>query len=131
MAANPARHPMRVYPPQPSSAQQAPSPADFSTLPAKGYPELASFFSQCSRYLHVRSFSGLAVRLLLYRQHELVDLELKLASLENEDAQDSDPNKRLFSRNFAQLKAQGDDTGSLTQRSVYETLKSEMKEYGI
>jgi hypothetical protein len=128
--ANPANYPMR---PQPSSAQQAPNNLlNHSTSNYKAYPELASFLSRCSRYLHLRRFSALAVRLLLYRQHELATLEKKLETLEHADAQDNDPEKRLFSKDFAHLKAQVHSTGAYdTQKKVYEALKSEMKEYGM
>lgn len=130
MAANPVGSPMY---PAPSSAQQAPNnPVNHSALNHGGYPELASFFSQCSRYLHLRRFSALAVRLLLYRQHEIRTLEEKLENLERLDACDSDPIKRFFSRDFAHLKAESYDAGELhTQKSMYETLKVEMKEYGM
>ena len=129
MAANPVGSPM--YPPH-TSAQQAPnSPVNPSTLNHGGYPELASFFSRCSRYLHLRRFSALAVRLLLYRQHEIRTLEEKLETLEREDACDSNANNRSFSNNFATLKEEGCDTQKLyTQKRIYETLKLEMKEYG-
>lgn len=115
------------------SAQQAPSnPTNHQKVNYEGYPELATFLSQCSRYLHLRRFSALAIRLLLYRQHELIELEGKLEKLERANARDSDPNKQLFSRNFTLLKAEAHGTEKHdTQKAVYETLKSEMKEYGM
>jgi len=129
MATNPVTYPMS---PQSSSAQQTPNNlVNHSTLNNGGYPELASFFSQCSRSLHLRRFSALAARLLLYRQHELIVLERRLKTLECKDAQDNDRDKRLFSENYALLKKQSRATGIPdTQYEVYETLKSEMKEYG-
>ena len=124
IAANPVGSPM--YPPH-TSAQQAPnSPVNPSTLGHGGYPELASFFSRCSRYLHMRRFSALAVRLLLYRQHEIRTLEKQLEKLEREDACNSNVDNRSFSNDFAKLKEEGCDT----QKRIYETLKLEMKEYG-
>ena len=115
------------------SAQQAPSnPVNHQKVNFEGYPELATFFSQCSRYLYMRRFSALAIRLLLYRQHELIELERKLEELEHANAHDSDPNKQLFSGDFTRLKAEAYGAGEYdTQKAVYETLKSEMREYGM
>jgi hypothetical protein len=59
-------------------------------------------------------------------------LERQLETLERADAQDNDRDKRLFSENFAPLKAKRHTTGTHdTQYKVYEKLKSEMKEYGM
>lgn len=105
----------------------------------EGYPTLAHFFSQCSRYLHLRRFSALAVRLLLYRQHHLITLEKELLKSEARDANSVDLDRNNFCRDFARLQnarfqdARPDSTPPtqdvLEQWELYETLKKEMKEY--
>jgi hypothetical protein len=127
--------PLTNYPmsQQPSSVHQAPNNlGNHSQQHIEGYPKLAFFFSQGTRYLHLRSFSALAIRLLLYRQHQLTVLEKNLLELEARDAGSSDPNRQFSLRNFACLYAgpftssgQGDQ-----QHELYETLKCELKEYG-
>jgi hypothetical protein len=55
-------------------------------------------------------------------------LEKKLLALEKRDASSPDPNRRLFLRDFAALKAASNTDGE--QKKLYETLKLELKEYG-
>jgi hypothetical protein len=89
---------------------------------AQGYPKLSYFFSQCPRYLHLRRFSALSVRVQLYRQHELVLLEKKL--LELEEAED-----KLWCTDYAHIKT-GHGSHSVQQK-LYATIKTELKEYGM
>ncbi|KAF1840533.1 uncharacterized protein K460DRAFT_421472 [Cucurbitaria berberidis CBS 394.84] len=113
-----------------SSVHQAPTNVgNHAELHVEGYPKLAFFFSQCARYLHLRRFSAIAVRLLLYRQHELIALEENLIELEARDFNSGDDRRRLSSVNFAHLKAEPSTPSGLEQRQLYETLKLEMKEY--
>src|SRR4051812_24529002 len=95
----------------PSLQQQPPSvettsgnPRDHSHEYVKGYPRLAYFFSECPRYFHLRSFSALSVRALLYRQSELVDLEKQLTALENADSRDPDSYRRVYNEDFEALR---------------------------
>ncbi|OAL55945.1 hypothetical protein IQ07DRAFT_595584 [Pyrenochaeta sp. DS3sAY3a] len=115
---------------------QAPDPTDDSNLSdrfelhTQGYPRLAFFFSQNSRYLHLRRFSALAVRNLLYRQHELIELEKNILQLEARDSNSSSPRRQRFCGDFALLKgASYDPKIGLEQQQLYTTLKSELKEY--
>jgi hypothetical protein len=110
--------------PQPTSSHVPPSClGNHEHLHVRGYPKLAFFFSRCPRYLHLRRFSALAVRSLLYRQHELSMLEETLLRLEARDE------KRLFSSDFGHLKSAQDGQED-EQRRLYEVLKKELKEYG-
>lgn len=113
-----------------SLTPQAPaSLGDNRTLHREGYPGLAFFLSQNSKYLHLRRFSALAIRLLLYRQHRLTGLEKDLLHLENRDA-NLDPD---FLRNFARIDAEynkPDIIREKTQGRLYEKLQNELKEYG-
>jgi hypothetical protein len=129
MATPLANHPI---PQRPFSAHQAPNnPGNYVDQHTHGYPKLSFFFSQCNRYVHLRRFSALAVRLLLYRQHELTVLEENLLDLEKADAQSGVPNRQRFSEDFGHLKAAS--SGSFPegeQYRIYEKLKLELKEYG-
>lgn len=92
----------------------------------KGYPKLSYFFAQCPRYLHLRRFSALSVRVQLYRQHELALLERSLMELEGKE-------DGAYCTDYAHLKAdssQGHGSHS-EQRNLYEIIKSELKEYGM
>jgi hypothetical protein len=126
--------PLTNYPifQQPSAQNQPPdNPGDDLHLHVNGYPRLAFFFAQSTRYLHLRRFSALAVRLLLYRQHELAVLEESLLDMEKRDATSTDPNRQLFLGDFALLKAAPDTKDGTEQKELYEKLKSELKEYGV
>lgn len=118
--------PLSSYPSQQSPAH--PNLGNDAQVHRDGYPKIAFFFSQCPRYLHLRRFSALAVRLLLYRQHELCVLEKNLLELEDRDAKSSDTTKRLFRQDFHYLREP--NGGNEEQQRVYETLKRELKEYG-
>lgn len=101
----------------------------------EGYPRLAYFFAECPRYLHLRRFSALAVRMLLYRQHELTVIEAKLLRMEQEDAHRTEHLKDRPSRDYTILKkteiskepVKGE---TKEQKGLYEQLKIELKEYG-
>ncbi|KAF2187639.1 hypothetical protein K469DRAFT_103295 [Zopfia rhizophila CBS 207.26] len=102
--------------PRPTHQQSQPhsDPNDALAAFAQAYPRLADFFAECPRYLHLRRFSALSVRVLLYRQHELAGLEKELSGLE--------------------LDAPAKDLGSLKvesgkQRHLYEKIIPELKEY--
>jgi hypothetical protein len=113
-----------------SSAPRAPAnPGNHPTLHREGYPRLAFFLSQNTRYLHLRRFSALAIRLLLYRQYKLTGLEKDLLHLEGRDAE-TDPN---ILKNFACIDTEykrPDTIQETTQYRLYEKLKEELKEYG-
>jgi hypothetical protein len=114
----------------PASAPRAvANPGNHPTLHNEGYPRLAFFLSQHTRYLHLRRFSALAIRLLLYRQHRLMGLEKDLLHLEDRDAQ-FDPD---FLKNFARIDAEYNTpviVREKTQGRLYEKLQNELKEYG-
>jgi hypothetical protein len=107
-----------------------PNPGSDSRVHVQGYPQLSFFFSQCPRYLHLRRFSALAVRLLLYRQHALTLLEKDLLELENKDALHSDPDHRALCHDFGKLESVTPEE-SLDQKELYKRLKTELKEYGM
>ena len=113
-----------------SSAQPAPAnPGNHATLHKDGYPSLAFFFSQNSRYLHLRKFSALAIRVLLYRQYKLTRLEKDLLHLEQRDAE-KNPN---ILKDFALIESESRSSGvppEATQCWLYEELQNELKEYG-
>ncbi|CAN9104855.1 unnamed protein product [Alternaria alternata] len=113
----------------PASAPRAvANPGNHPTLHNEGYPRLAFFLSQHTRYLHLRRFSALAIRLLLYRQHRLMGLEKDLLHLEDRDAQ-FDPD---FLKNFARIDAEYNTpviVREKTQGRLYEKLQNELKEY--
>ncbi|ORY19463.1 hypothetical protein BCR34DRAFT_582182 [Clohesyomyces aquaticus] len=124
----------------PTSPPQPPSTASnlpmnfanrYADLHVKGYPKLAYLFSQSPHVLHLRRFASLSVRLLLYRQHELVMLESRLLELENSDATSSEGERASYRYDYQPLKnATVDDPGTLQeQREVYEKLKKELKDY--
>ncbi|KAI4915778.1 hypothetical protein J4E90_004224 [Alternaria incomplexa] len=112
-----------------SSAQPAPAnPGNHATLHKDGYPSLAFFFSRNSRYLHLRKFSALAIRVLLYRQYKLTRLEKDLLHLEQRDAE-KNPN---ILKDFALIEAESRSSGvppEATQCWLYEELQNELKEY--
>lgn len=117
----------------PSANQHPVNLCNHPQLHVEGYPKLAYFFSRCTRYLHLRRFSAIAIRLLLYREHTLVELEQRLLGLEDRDIKNTDsndPSRRLFCADFALLKAASPSNDRHEQRDLYETLKLEMKEYG-
>lgn len=117
----------------PSSQQQPRSaPNNSANDPnsyVQGYPKLAYFFSQCPRYLHLRSFSALSTRVQLYRQHELVLLEKRLLQLERETFS---ARRSPDCNDYAHLKYGSieTDVGPSEQRDIYEMIKIELKEYG-
>ena len=124
--------PLTNYPTlhQASSAHHVPKNlGNDEQLHVGGYPKLAYFFSHCTRYLHLRRFTAIAVRLLLYRQHQLVVLEKNLLELEANDAKSVDLDRRLFCTDFGRLKSP-QTPNEYEQRALYEELQREMKEYG-
>jgi len=117
----------------PPPQQQPPSglnfPDNFADDPdfyAQGYPKLSYFFSQCPRYLHLRRFSALSIRVQLYQQHELVMLEKRLMELEEKE-------KHIYCRDYEYIKTASNKghVGDSEQRNLYDTIKTELKEYGM
>ncbi|KAF2785824.1 hypothetical protein K505DRAFT_380661 [Melanomma pulvis-pyrius CBS 109.77] len=92
----------------------------------QGYPKLAYFFSQCPRYLHLRSFSALSVRVQLYRQHDLILLEQRLLELERGT---SSGGRSHDCKDYASLKYGSDTNERCEHQKLYETIKIELKEY--
>lgn len=130
-SSNPITIPLANQPPlQSSSVHQAPNSTNDYRLHAAGYPRLAVFLSKCPRYLHLRRFSALAIRLLLYRQNFLIELENKLHELEVRDANSTEPGRQRFCSDFARLRASPPTQHGSEQNELYETLKNEVKEYG-
>src|SRR4051794_14363572 len=87
MAAYPMTNPVNPTQQQPLSVSNDPMiPADNPDRYVQGYPRLAYFFSQCPRYLHLRRFAALSIRVQLFRQHELAMMEMELLKLEEEDS---------------------------------------------
>ena len=123
--ANPVNPPLQEQQ-QPSAPNFPDNFADNSDFYVQGYPKLAYFFSQCPRYLHLRRFSALSVRVQLYRQHELVLLEKSLMELEGND-------DKFYGTDYAHMKTRplkGQKSPS-EQRNIYEIIKIELKEYGM
>jgi hypothetical protein len=111
---------------QPAVPKFSDNPADNPDFYVQGYPKLSYFFSQCPRYLHLRRFSALSVRIQLYRQHQLVLLEKRLMELEAEEG-------NFYCTDYAYIKTrplEGHRTDS-KQRNLYEMIKMELKEYGM
>ncbi|KAF2869485.1 hypothetical protein BDV95DRAFT_101614 [Massariosphaeria phaeospora] len=102
-------------------------------LYAQGYPRLAYWFSLSPRYLQLRRFVALSIRILLYRQHELVMLERKLIELERKN-EDSPPGSESWRRNrdFEALYPQPGETQETAEvRKLYETIDQKTKAYGM
>ena len=131
--ASPVTYPSHRQPPSaPASPDNAANHADFH---AQGYPKLAYFFSRCPRYLHLRRFSALSARVLLYRQHELVVLEKKLLELEKKTESSSlKGNRRFYHEEYLRANSEEEreayEKAYEEQRNLYKTLKDELKEYG-
>ncbi|KAF2118192.1 hypothetical protein BDV96DRAFT_379808 [Lophiotrema nucula] len=125
--ANPSSSPRQ--PPGVSAASG--NPRDRSDEYVKGYPRLAYFFAECPRYFHLRSFSALSVRALLYRQHQLAYLEEQLIALENEDSRDPDPYRAMYNRDFGKLvePPPGHEQQVVARCELYEKLIKRTKEY--
>jgi hypothetical protein len=113
-----------LYPP--SAFHTPENPPNYATRHVQGYPLLAYFFSMSPQYFHLRRFSALAVRILLYHQHELIVLEKKLLDLDEQN----------------QSKGYHLDHGLVTQNSkedkdkpnrlhmLLEEIEDKMKKYG-
>ena len=112
--------PLTNDPSQRSTDRPRCSLGDDAGLHVDGYPKLSFFFSQCPEFLHLRRFSALAVRALLYRQHQLAILEKELLAAEKRDAGSSDENRKLFSHDFQRLKTV--TNGPLDHRPLDEQL---------
>jgi hypothetical protein len=116
----------------PSALNMPHDPAEHHELHMQGYPRLAYFFSQAPDYIHLRRFSGLSARLLLYRQHELVVLEKKLIhfEIENEKKQ----NTRIFNKDFQFVTCPGQGASAQEHgRALFELLEEiryTLKAYG-
>lgn len=117
-------------PPNPPSASNMPhNPADHVDLYVPGYPRLAYFFSASPRYFHLRRFSALSARLLLYRQHELMVLERKLLEVENKNYGERD-RRRLYNKDFRYVMSDGETGEAKELLDLYKETSCALKEYG-
>jgi hypothetical protein len=113
----------------PSAAHMPPNPGDHADLHVQGYPLLAYLFSLYPRYFHLRRFSGLSVRLLLYRQNELVALEQKLLQLENLNNSSQVGNQHFYNKDFEYVGAERHrDAKELCD--LLDRMRPLLKEYG-
>lgn len=106
-------------------------PADDRARYVQGYPRLAYFFSQCPRYLHLRRFAALSIRVQLFRQHELAMMEANLLKLEEEDDSSSANKAYLCDYRHLESDSQRDTTGEMSKRrELYERIETTLKNYG-
>jgi hypothetical protein len=103
------------------------NPADQERMHVPGYPRLAFWFAKLPRYLQLRRFSGLSIRLLLHRQNELAVLEKRLLLLEQE--LDQEETSRKYNRDFDCVieDRQGESRRLL---DLLEEGRHKLKEYG-
>ncbi|KAL6711941.1 hypothetical protein ACN47E_002984 [Coniothyrium glycines] len=121
---------------QPSPAQTSP-PVEQSDIGncedehVNGYPKLVYFFAEFPNYLHLRKFSELATRLLLYRQHESTVMKIKLIELEKRDKLGPDATRRAFCRDYSLIKDVSLEMNDLEdeQHRSYEAFEIELKKY--
>ncbi|KAI9701649.1 MAG: hypothetical protein M1820_006420 [Bogoriella megaspora] len=101
----------------------------------KGYPDLAGRFARMPETAIVRIFSALGWRLVLHQQGRLLELEKKLCEIEIADSRSSDPNRRVYARNWARLYdsspgARGTHPQDSQQQSLLlEEIKAVLKDY--
>ncbi|KAF2281198.1 uncharacterized protein EI97DRAFT_454409 [Westerdykella ornata] len=102
------------------------NPADEPEFYEKGYPSLAYFFSNNPRYLHLRRFSGLSIRLLLYRQCELVHLEKQLLGMDKSNISSIEGRRSRYHIDYA---ATLTDPHGSKFRNLVTDIRNRLKEY--
>lgn len=120
-------------PPNPPSESNIPdNPPDHDEFHVPGYARLAYFFAQCPQYNHLRRFSDLSARVLLYRQHKLVILEKKLSGLDHYYYSKGKKDQRSYHRDLGLvIEGTGEQLADSQKfRELLENIELELKEYG-
>lgn len=79
----------------------------------------------------VRHFGPVALRIILYLQHDIQELEAQLLQAEYEDSRSIEGEASLFAINLRALKNSDPNTAAGRQHRLFLELKEKYKEYGM
>lgn len=93
-----------------------------------GYPKLAALMSQSPGMAIFRQFSEINILNLLSLQAEVTALEDELKELSMADKDSSDPDRRLYHKNFIKMKEASFEGDDLQWHKLLE-LREKLSEY--
>jgi len=92
----------------------------------KGYPRVAAYLNSDGNSAHFRRFGDLHIRILLYKQTKLTDLEARLAQLDQDDAEKKDTRWRNAYSIYLD-----DGKRNEVRRDLMEQIDKTITEYGL
>lgn len=112
-----------------NASSDRPIPADYRQRHTPGYPALSYFLGMAPQSTHLRRFSAISMRNLLYLQHELQALEIRLLEAECRDSRSGQGDESSYAKDFSYLKLSAETSGPHKQYDIFIETKEKIKEY--